>query len=68
MIFLLEVLERFDERRAVIRYYLQYCAPATQNVFKNPFTEGYRGLRAKFAKFDVVSERTATLDDVFESV
>ena len=67
MVPLLQVGERFDERRPVVGDDLAKSAPSAQYVFKDPISNGLRGLCAEGMKFGEVCQGAAPWYEVLEA-
>ena len=64
---LLQVGERFDERRPVVGDDLAKSAPSAQYVFEDPISNGLRGLCAERMIFGEVCQGAAALYKVLEA-
>ena len=64
---LLQVGERFDERRAVVGDNLAKSAPSAQYVFEDPISNGLRGLCTEGTIFGEVCQGAAALYKVLET-
>ena len=67
MVLLLQVGERFDERRPVVGDDLAKGAPLAQYVLEDPISNGLRGLCAEEMKFGEVRQGAAALYEVLEA-
>ena len=64
---LLQVGERFDERRPVVSDNLAKSAPSAQYVFKDPISDGLRGLCTEATIFGEMHQGAAALYEVLEA-
>ena len=67
MVPLLQVGERFDERRPVVGDNLAKCTPSAQYVFKDPVSNGLHGLFVEGLIFGEVCQGAAALYEVLEA-
>ena len=64
---LLQVGERFDERGPVVGDDFAKCTPSAQDVFKDPISDGLRGLCAEGMIFGEMHQGAAALHEVLEA-
>ena len=64
---LLQVGERFDERRPVVGDYFAKSTPSAKYVFEDPVPDGLRGLCAEAPIFGEVCQGAAALYKVLEA-
>ena len=64
---LAQIIEGFNEGRAVVRDDLRKSALSAKDIVEYPIADGLCSLRAKNAIFRIVCERAAALDQVFEA-
>ena len=67
MVPLLQVGERFDERRPVVGDNLAKCTPSAQYVFEDPVSDGLHGLCVEGMIFGEVCQGAAALYEVLEA-
>ena len=67
VVLLLQVGERFDERRPVVHDYLAKSALSAQDVFEDPISDGLRRLCAEGTVFGEMRQGAAPLYEVLEA-
>ena len=67
MVLLLQVGERFDERRPVVGDDLTKSTPSAQYVLKDPISDGLRGFCAEGTIFGEMCQGAAALYEVLEA-
>ena len=67
MVPLLQVGERFDERRPVVSDNLAKCTPSAQYVLEDPIPDGLRGFCVKGTIFREMHQGAAALYEVLEA-
>ena len=67
VVLLLQVGKRFDKRRPVVGDDLAESAPLAQYVFKDPISNGLRGLCAEGTIFGEMCQGTVALYEVLEA-
>ena len=64
---LLQIGERFDERRPIVGDDLAKSAPSAQDVFEDPISDGLHGLCTEGTIFREVCQGAAALYEVLEA-
>ena len=67
MVPLLQVGERFDERRPIVSDNLTKCTPSAQYVFEDPVSDGLRGLCVEGTIFREMRKGAVALYKVLEA-
>ena len=67
MVLLFQVGKCFDEHRPIVGNDLAKCTPSAQYVFKDPVSDGLRGLRVEGTIFGEMRKGAAALYEVLEA-
>ena len=67
MVLLFQVGEHFGERRPIVGNDFAQCSPSAQYVFKDPISDGLRGLCTEGTIFGEMCQGAAALYEVLEA-